>query len=188
MFVRPRVPKSAEPVRIQIGGPSRGEGWIRVSLCPDDDPDLWLSPSDLHVYPNATVVAIAVDRGFERFRPDEARRVIQEWRRILSDEGELSIDFPDLEGCLAILGRSRNGEGIDPAVEAIFAGGARWGWTRASLQEELEHARFGWITFDSPHDPSRPRCLRAKAHKVSSPRVSEAPRSTAPSSALDLLS
>ena len=169
-----------ELVKLHLGcGKDKRTGWINVDAQAELAPDLVASVDALPTIPDASVDVIEANHLFEHLTLATARRALAEWARVLKPGGELYLELPDLEACIRILGKHHDKHGIDLGLIGIYgwppdieAEGVpqmhKWGWTRATLSQELRVAGFGEVEFGPITQSWRPaakfgRDLRLRA-------------------------
>ncbi|MCP5022572.1 MAG: methyltransferase domain-containing protein [bacterium] len=140
------------PLRLHLRcGPDRREGWVNVDINPKFNPDLVAHPHDLPMLPDSSCSDIESCHLLEHLTLTQARAALGEWRRLIIPGGQLHIELPNLERCLALIGTNMNG--FDLGMSSLFGyppevdgqGEAqlhKWGWTPETLTEELYKAGF----------------------------------------------
>ncbi len=140
------------PLRLHLGcGPDRREGWVNVDVNPKFNPDLVAHPHDLAMLPDNSCSDIECCHLLEHLTLTQARAALCEWRRLIKPGGQLHLELPNLERCLALVGINVNGHdlgmislfGYPPEVDEQGESQLhKWGWTPETLAEELYKAGF----------------------------------------------
>lgn len=140
------------PLRLHLGcGPDRREGWVNVDVNPKFNPDLVAHAHDLPMLPDSSCSDIESCHLFEHLTLTQARAALREWRRLIMPGGQLHLELPNLERCLALVGTEMNG--FDLGMISLFGYPPeideqgepqlhKWGWTPETLAEELYKAGF----------------------------------------------
>ena len=149
---------AGQPVRLHLGaGAERREGWLNVDLNPATRPDIVASVEALPMVPDASVDEIEAHHLFEHLTYTQATTALQEWRRILRPGGTLSLELPNMEACIRLLGQHFDAQGHDLAMVGLYGWPPdidregtfqthKWGWTPATLTRALQTAGFGEVT------------------------------------------
>jgi predicted SAM-dependent methyltransferase len=142
-------------MRLDVGGGRNPEPGFKVLdieqrkgvdyVCP-----AWDTPID-----DGAVHELRARHVFEHFSPEEARKVLTEWHRIVSNDGEIEVIVPDLlyhakqlfmTGASKFLPHETN---FNHAINSIFGWrdhgevmGHKWGYTRVTLAELFEQHGF----------------------------------------------
>ncbi len=150
-----KAPSAVEGLRLHLGcGREKRAGWVNVDVNPTFGPDLVAPAHALPMLPDGSCAAIEACHLFEHLTLTEARAALREWRRLLQPGGELALELPNLERCIALIGTEL--EGYDLGMISLFgyppevdAEGApqlhKWGWTPATLERELRAAGFATV-------------------------------------------
>lgn len=143
------------PLRLHLGcGPDKRDGWVNVDVNPQFAPDLQARADSLPMLPDASCEAIEACHLFEHLTLTQARAALREWRRLLIPGGELRLELPNLERCMALVGTEMNGHdlgmislfGYPPEVDEQGEPQLhKWGWTPRSLAEEMVAAGFAEV-------------------------------------------
>lgn len=148
-------------MKLDIGVRKPGsDGWTTVDIYPGAD---LLSPMwNLHTV-GAPVTEIRAIHVLEHAPFGMVLATLQEWHRVLVPGGHVTIEVPDLEGCLALLAS-------DPltALFGIFGNQAddgmlhRWGFTSVILSDLMTEAGFELPNLESTRTFGFPT-IRAEA-------------------------
>ncbi|QDU65797.1 methyltransferase domain-containing protein [Engelhardtia mirabilis] len=185
----------AGQVRLHLGaGRDKREGWINVDTNPACEPDVCAQVDDLSMFETASVDLIEANHLFEHLTFDQAVNAVAEWRRVLRPGGELFLELPDLERCIALLGQHHDDLGHDLAMVGLYGWPPdiardgepqqhKWGWSQASLTALLQQQGFGEVEFGPITQDWRPaarigRDMRVRAAVASADKVATPPTPT----------
>jgi hypothetical protein len=130
------------------------EGYVNVDTSAASRADI--VADDLDFFPPCSLTVIETYHVFEHFDLIEARYILRRWHTLLGDGGQLVLELPNLDVCIAELGKHFNQEGYDLAMAGIFSYPPfvhqygepmthKWGWTPATLAAELYAAGFSHV-------------------------------------------
>jgi SAM-dependent methyltransferase len=86
----------------------------------------------------------------------QAIKAVREWHRILKPNGQLFLELPDLDRCIAILGKYKDPKGYDMGMIGLFGHPPmvesdglfqlhKWAWSFPALKELLTQVGFTTI-------------------------------------------
>ncbi|MCB9913721.1 MAG: hypothetical protein H6828_01070 [Planctomycetes bacterium] len=143
---------ASDLLRLHLGcGPDRRAGWTNVDVNPAFAPDLVAPAHALPMLDDASCAVIESCHLFEHLTQSQARAALREWRRLLAPGGELRLELPNLERCIALIGTEMDGHdlglislfGYPPEVDEQGEPQLhKWGWTPTTLAAELRAAGF----------------------------------------------
>lgn len=184
-------------LKLHLGcGPDKREGWVNVDVNEQFAPDLVADAHSLPTLPDGSCAAIEACHLFEHLTPTQAKAALTEWRRLLAPGGELLLELPDLDRCIALIGTEMNGYdlgmislfGYPPEVDAEGAPQLhKWGWTPTTLRAAMLAAGFDdveEVAITQTHRPAArfDRDMRLVA-RVARPAAAPAPSAPAPTPA-----
>lgn len=142
------------PVRLHMGcANGLRAGWLNIDARADLNPDIVARAHELAAFGDGSVDAIEASHLLQNLPPHEARLALREWARVLRAGGELLVELPDFEACVALLRTATDDRARDAAMMGIFgfspgverygdAHAHHWGWSPRSLTVELEANGF----------------------------------------------
>jgi|CXWL01.1.fsa_nt_gi glycosyltransferase involved in cell wall biosynthesis len=145
------------PTRLHLGcGLEKREGWVNVDARAEASPDVVARVHELPMFDSGSVDTIEACHLFEHLPVHEARAALAEWARVLRDGGELLLELPNFDACVASLGHAEDSHGYDLAMVGIYGWPPhiekygpemehRWGWSPTSLAMELRTHGFSGI-------------------------------------------
>lgn len=149
---QPDAAPSARLLRLHLGcGPDKRAGWVNVDVNPQFEPDLVADAHALPALDDRSCEVIESCHLFEHLTFTQARGALREWRRLLAPGGELRLELPNLERCIALIGTEMDGRdlgmislfGYPPEVDEQGPPQLhKWGWTPTTLTAELRAAGF----------------------------------------------
>ena len=170
-------------MRLHLGcGTDYRDGWVNVDANPRARADLHCDIESLPAIRDASAQVVEACHVFEHLTLTQARVALREWRRVLRVGGELFLELPDLEACIRILGQASDPHGIDFGMIGIYGWPPdidregvpqmhKWGWTRATLAQELRRAGFDDVTFPEVTQTWRPATRLGRDMRVRAVRA-----------------
>jgi hypothetical protein len=150
------APTRAVVARLNLGsGSDYRPGWINVDLDPISGADLIAHAESLPMFASGSIDVIEARQLLPFLGYFEAQAALREWARLLRPGGELLLELPDLEACVAAIGRHVDERGLDPALTGLYGeprhgslAAYRWAWSRSSLTAALREAGFDAVQFE----------------------------------------
>jgi SAM-dependent methyltransferase len=144
-----------QPLKLHLGcGPEKRAGWVNVDVNPALQPDLVAAAYDLPMLADGSCEVIEACHLFEHLTLTQAKRALGEWRRLLAPGGELRLELPNLDRCVALIGTELDGFdmgllslfGYPPAIDVEGEPQLhKWGWTPTTLTQAMQAAGFGTV-------------------------------------------
>jgi SAM-dependent methyltransferase len=144
-----------KPLKLHLGcGPEKRAGWVNVDVNPALQPDLVAAAYDLPMLADGSCEVIEACHLFEHLTLTQAKRALGEWRRLLAPGGELRLELPNLDRCVALIGTELDGFdmgllslfGYPPAIDVEGEPQLhKWGWTPTTLTQAMRAAGFGEV-------------------------------------------
>ncbi len=131
--------------RLNVGcGSTKKIGYINIDLVESQSTDLVCSTTELP-YQTVTIDSITSIHALEHFGKCEVPVVLNEWYRVLKDQGSVDLEVPDLEWCVKNWLENKSDEW---ALDTIFGNQNhvgefhKTGFTKTSITKALELAGF----------------------------------------------
>ncbi|MBU0580719.1 MAG: methyltransferase domain-containing protein [Candidatus Margulisbacteria bacterium] len=140
--------------KLHLGcGKSKREGWINIDVDSKLKPDIVASAVKLNMFKDCSTSIIEACHLLEHLTYDEAENALDEWFRVLKDNGKLYLELPDLRRCIELLCEKSGREadwfamiGLYGDVAGIKKDGMtqvhKYGWTFEELERSLKKAGF----------------------------------------------
>lgn len=147
--------EARQPLKLHLGcGPEKRAGWVNVDVNPALQPDLVAAAYDLPMLADGSCEVIEACHLFEHLTLTQAKRALGEWRRLLAPGGELRLELPNLDRCVALIGTELDGFdmgllslfGYPPAIDVEGEPQLhKWGWTPTTLTQAMKAAGFAEV-------------------------------------------
>lgn len=142
------------PSKLHIGcGMQRKPEYLNIDLSPAVIPDVIAHCHRLGFIQTNSIERIESFHLFEHIFPDDIQATLDEWHRVLKNDGELHIETPDLEQCIKSIGKMHSPDGYDLAMIGIYGyppdikkdgypQAHKWGHSFESLKAQLLQTGF----------------------------------------------